>query len=261
MSLKILMIPFSILMILVLGIGFIKPDYTTMSEKKALYATKLAEQENVRMLMGNIDTLTHSLDSEKEAEDFLQYYIPKDTDQDRVIDMLNFLAAQSGVLTDVISITPVEEDAEALAAEQAALTPDPNAIDPLTGAPIVVLPPYTVKTRSFSADVTVKGKYENIKEFLGRVAHMNRLHKTREFSISTGENNNSETESSDVLTGKFRADFDYLVPRPVESATNVPVFSRGSFTLASLKTLSEWVTNRVPLLEKPSTGRTNPFQQ
>lgn len=259
MSLKILMIPFSILMILVLGIGFIKPDYAAIGEKKALYAAKLAEQENIRMLMGNTDTLTRTLEGEKEAEDFLQYYIPQDTDQDRVIDMLNFLAAQSGVLTDGITITPVEEDAEALAAEEAAALAvvDPNAV-PVDGA--VVLPPYKVKTRAFSADVTVKGKYENIKEFMGRVAHMNRLHKTRSFSITAGDTEGESEEASDILTGKFQADFDYLVPRPVESAVNIPVFTQGSFNLASLKTLSEWVTNRVPVLEKPTTGRPNPFQ-
>lgn len=247
MSLKILMIPFSILMILVLSIGFIKPDFSLMQEKKVIYATKLQQQQNAQMLLDNIGALTSSVESQKEAEKFLEDYVPKDLDQDRVIDMLNFLAGQSGVVADGIALEKAEKEEVV----------DESTLLDEAGVPIV--PPYAVKTGTYSAKVTVRGHYENIKEFFGRVAHMNRLHKTRDFSIKTSEKSD-ETADASILEGSFRADFDYLAPRPVESALNVPVFSRGTFDTNPLGVVSQWVTNTVPLLEKPGTGRANPFQ-
>ena len=246
MSLKILMIPFSILMILVLSIGFIKPDWSLMQEKRVMYAGKLQQQQNAQTLLDNIGALTGSVESQKEAEKFLEDYVPKDLDQDRVIDMLNFLAGQSGVVAEGIALEKKEKE---VAAEEPLLDE--------AGLPIV--PPYEVKTNAYSAEVTVKGHYDNIKEFFGRVAHMNRLHKTRDFSIGSLDTND-ETIDPSILKGSFRAEFDYLTPRPVESALNVPVFARGTFDTSPLAVVSTWVTNTVPLLEKPSTGRANPFQ-
>lgn len=247
MSLKILMIPFSILMILVLSIGFIKPDWSLVQEKRAVHATKLTQQQNAQMLLDNISALASSVESQKEAEKFLEHYVPKDMDQDRVIDMLNFLAGQSGVVADGITLEKVEKE-EAI---------DESLLVDEMGLPII--PPYAVKTSSYKAEIAVRGHYENIKEFFGRVAHMNRLHKTRAFAIGK-EESNEESSDPGILKGTFQAEFDYLTPRPVESALNVPVFARGTFDTNPLAAVSTWVTNTVPLLEKPGTGRANPFQ-
>jgi tyrosyl-tRNA synthetase len=55
------------------------------------------------------------------------------------------------------------------------------------GVPLVGTPSHVATPKTFSAEIIVKGRYENIKNFFQRVAHMNRTHRTRDFLIKTPE--------------------------------------------------------------------------
>ncbi len=249
MGLKLLVIPSSILIMLVAIIGFVKPDLTTLEEKKDLYEAKLDQSRNMSALLSNINSLTASLNSSDENERFVQNYFPKKIDQGRVIDMFNFLASQSGVVVSIMDLAEVEK--ESIPTEEVFV--DPAALVP----PVPVVSP-----KSFSVIVTVGGQYENIKDFFQRVAHMNRMHKTQNFSIATPEKDQSGEEKTDTgtLVGKFEANFDYFDVVKVENALSVPVFARERFDTTHLDVITNWVTSTVPPLEKPDTGRANPFR-
>ncbi len=249
MSLKLLIIPFSILMVLVIMIGFVKPDITTLQERKVFYATKLEQAQNMNTLLGNIDSLTTSLDSQHQQELFIQNYFPKTMDQGRVIDAFNFLAMQSGVAVSLMDLKGVKSDR---VAEEVAPV-DTNA--PVSG--------HTAKIRSFSAQVSVKGQYENIKDFFERVAHMNRMHRFWNFSIvaqDKKQTNGDESDETGILLGNFEAAFEYFDVQPGQNALYVPVFTRGTFDTESLDATKNWVTSKVPPLERSASGRPNPFQ-
>lgn len=249
MSLKLLVIPFSILMVLVIMIGFVKPDITTLQERKVFYATKLEQAQNMNTLLGNIDSLTSSLDGQRQQELFIQNYFPKAMDQGRVIDAFNFLAMQSGVAVSLMDLKEVKNDRTV----EEGVPADANA--PMSGHP--------AKIRSFSAQVSVKGQYENIKDFFERIAHMNRMHRLWNFSIVTQDKkqkNGDESNETEILLGSFEAAFEYFDVQPAQNALYVPVFTRGTFDMESLDATKNWVTNKVPPLERSASGRPNPFQ-
>lgn len=253
MRLKLLMVPFSILMVLIIMIAFVKPDISDLTEKKAIYATKLDQEKNMDTLLQHVDTLTSFLDGQHEKEQFLENYFPKAIDEGRVIDAFNYSASQSGVvvstmnlneiaMVDVPSNIPVDAGASEMPASVQALHP---------------------KVRSFSARVTVKGHYENIKDFFVQVAHMNRMHKTWNFSIATQDKKETDKPVADeqgILLGYFEAAFEYFDTQTAQNALYVPIFAKGSFDVEPLDATSRWVTNSVPPLEKPDSGRPNPFQ-
>ncbi len=56
MRLKILVIPFSILISLILVIGYIKPDITEIQEKKVVLEGKIAQTNNVSTLISHVES-------------------------------------------------------------------------------------------------------------------------------------------------------------------------------------------------------------
>jgi len=237
-------------MVLVIMIGFVKPDITTLQERKVFYATKLEQAQNMNTLLGNIDSLTSSLESQPEQELFIQNYFPKTMDQGRVIDAFNFLAMQSGVAVSLMDLKEVKN--ERVLEE---VVPVDASTPTSMGHP--------AKTRSFSAQVSVKGQYENIKDFFERVAHMNRMHKLWNFSIVTQDKkqtNGDESDETGILLGNFEAAFEYFDVQPAQNALYVPVFTRGTFDMESIDATKNWVTSKVPPLERSASGRPNPFR-
>jgi len=259
MRLKILVVPFSILVSLILVIGYIKPDITVLQDKRVLLETKKEQSTWIATLLGNVDTLTSSLNGQPESESLVKTYLPKTMDQDRTIDMFNYLASQSGVFVSDMNmkevvLESVREDAILTPAQAPLVTGVEGGVTPV--APVVSLKP---KVQAYMAEVEVKGSYEGIKGFFDRVSHMNRYHKILTFSIGT-EKDDSGEETAGVLTGSLQSRFDYFPLQPVESALNVPIFLRGTVDSSQVASLLSWVSYTVPPLMQSGTGRTNPFQ-
>ncbi|MFZ2300037.1 MAG: hypothetical protein WAW00_02805 [Candidatus Moraniibacteriota bacterium] len=260
MRLKILIVPFLVVMILVLGIGYIKPDLETIQLKKAEVVAKNALVANIDTVLANIGSLNKSLDEARDSEKFAYRYLPETLDQDRVIDAFNFLATQSGL---VITEMDLKQPPAAIR-EEALLTPAESTFvtgaNAAPGSAPTIVPVVTAKT--FILTGSVRGSYENIKAFFDRLAHIERFQKVRLFSIGIDAQSVSPegvVNTSD-LKGTFAADFGYLPTKPVISALDIPIFSRSNFDLSGLNTLTSRITDAVPVLEKGQTGKPNPFQ-
>lgn len=250
MSLKILVVPFSILFSLIVVIGFIKPDMSVLQEKKNVLATKTTQLRDMAMLLENISTLSVSLDGQLDSESMLGAYIPKTLDQERVIDMFNYLAAQTGVTVSVMAMQDVM-----LKVEEEPIV-DPAAI---MSDSVVVVPPAKPQTKAFSASVKATGDYARVKDFFHRLAHMNRFHKIQSFSLGVTPVDQGDGDANS-LTGTFVSQFDYFPMSKVDTAVNTPVFLKGSFDTAEFDALLAWTSYQVSPLKQPATGRANPFQ-
>lgn len=262
MHLKILIVPSSILIALILLIGFVKPDLDTMQEKKVVLETKLTQSRNMTTLLSNITALVQSLDTQKESENFIASYLPKTMDEERVVDMFNFLAAQAGILMVTVNFKELEDMGPKVDEVQQVVAGTPL----VSGGADTVAPAVDasskIRVKGFSADVAVKGNYENIRDFFDRAAHMNRFHKIQGFTLSLPRETGgaSSPDPAGTLSGTFQADFNYFPLQKVGNALNVPVFSRAEFDTTRLNTTLSWVTSSVPALERPTSGRPNPFQ-
>lgn len=248
MSLKILVVPFSILLSLIIMIGFIKPDIEVVQEKKNLLTAKTTQSKDMGVLLDNISKLTTSLDEQSESVDLLDIYIPQAMDQERAIDMLNYLASQSGVSVSTVEMRDVKIE-----------LPE-EVITDQTGEEVMPAGPSKSQAKAFSASVKVTGEYASMKDFFHRLAHMNRFHKIQRFSLGVMPDNEKEGVDIDALVGTFDAQFDYFPAYHLETAVNVPVFLRGAFDTTELTSLHEWISYPVSPLREPATGRPNPFQ-
>lgn len=261
MRLKILIVPFFIIMILFLGIGYIKPDIDAVVMKSEQIKATEDQAAKMETVLSNISALNASLDTQSEAEEFMYRYLPSTLSQEQAIDSFNFLANQSGV--SIVSIGLKQEP------EVAQIEP---LIDPATSifvaggsglvsadAPVVAP---SVVVKKFTLSGSVIGSYENIKLFFDRLAHTERFHAVRLFSLSTTpeQGASAEAKSSGNLTGVFEAEYGYLPPKPVASAWILPVFWQSKLDLTKVGGLISATTSTVPSLEKGESGKPNPFQ-
>ena len=258
MRLKVLIVPFFIVMILILSIGYIKPDFDTIQIKKAEKASKELKVTNIDTVTNNISSLNSALDTQLETEKFAYQYLPEVLDQEQVIDAFNFLANQSGL---AITKMDLDRPIEVLAPEPVIAAPAPSILSPAGSAveevPIVPAAPAVAKV--FILKGSVAGQYENIKTFFNQVSHIERFQKIRLFSIEAEETNAADDTTGNLI-GTFEAEFGYVPPKPLASALGMPIFLQSKFDVSNVDTLLTQLTSSIPALEKGETGRPNPFQ-
>ena len=261
MRLKMLFFPFFVVVILILGIGYIKPDFDTVMEKNAEISDKQSKVADMDGIVANIKSLNNVLDTEQKTEQFIYRYLPKTLSQEQVIDAFNFLAPRSGLAISKMEFKPlpVTKDAEAPLIAPAAKSfvaggrtlADSNVPD--------AAPPIMVKTFVFKG--TVIGSYANIKTFFDQMAQIERFQQVRFFSIENLEKAEAgKVAVTDRLTGTFEAEYGYLPPRPIVSALENPIFSQSKFNFSDINTLLSKITSPMSILEKGETGKPNPFQ-
>ncbi len=276
MKLKLLIVPFFVIMSLVIGIGMIKPDYDSWVVKKKELAQKRAEVDRLEGLRANIDSLTSNLDQNKDLESFMLRFYPLTLDQERVIDAFNFIATQSGLTISTMDIKELvnekQEDAlvpgggilapmgESAIAEDGADGTRPPTIE---GAmPTIAYVP--AEPNSFTAQVKVKGSYENIKSFFARLYKLDRMHELRNITVSEAKKEtNAEGEEvapSGILEASFEAKFSYMMDKDNTTAMGAPVFGKSSFDIEKATASREWASTAVAELNVDNAGRANPFQ-
>lgn len=263
MRLKVLIVPFFIILILILSIGYIKPDIDTAVIKDSQIKTLREQSAKMETVLRNINSLNAALDTQPDAEKFIYRYLPRTLSEEQSIDTFNFLANQSGV--SIVSIG-LKQEAEKVVVEEPLLDPATNIFVAggggleLMSAPVVA--PSTV-VKKFTLSGSVVGSYENIKLFFGRLERTERFHTVRLFSLATVPEetaSSAEVQSAGNLTGVFEAEYGYLPPKSVASAWTLPIFWQSKFDLTKVSNMVSNVTSVVPSLEKGESGKPNPFQ-
>lgn len=267
MRLKILIVPFFIISILVLSVGYIKPDLDTLKEKKTQIAAKEAELAQSETLRNNIQALNAALDTQPETENFLYRYLPSALNQEQVIDTFNFLAVQAGLAITGMELIRSTETARApepiLDPTASTLVAGGDTFQGQQGLPLAA-PPVLLQT--FTLRGSVAGSYENIKAFFERLTRIERFQSVRLFVIDAERRvpSASEGESagdiSGMLRGTFETSYGYLPSQPVASALGIPAFTRSTFDLNGVSRLVETLNTPIPTLEKSPTGKANPFE-
>ncbi|MDP3957261.1 MAG: hypothetical protein Q8Q10_02050, partial [bacterium] len=245
MRLKILIPPLFIVSILILAIGYIKPDFEVMQMKKADIRAKEADVEKMDTIVANIDALNSSLDTRQEFEKLAYRYLPNTQSQEQVIDAFNFLATQSGVVIVKMDLKPSPSQKA---------SPGEGSGEVTDASQAAVLP--VAKTFTFTGSVI--GSYENIKIFFDRLAHAERFQRVSFFSIENAEITQSpagkeQPLDTNRLIGTFEAEFGYLPPEPIASALNMPIARNSEFDFSNANRLLEQMTSPIPTLEKGQT--------
>lgn len=262
MRLKVLIVPFFIALVLILGIGYIKPDLDVIQTKKAEIATKEALAANVDAVVTNVETLNTSLDMQQESEKFIYRYLPETLNQDQVIDAFNFLTTQFGL---AIVEMELKQPPQAVAEEPITLPSGALVLAGSAEGDAVAPQPAPVAARTFILTGSVTGSYENIKAFFDALSRIDRFHTVRFFSIAAETVKQSAATSGGAsqtsrLIGTFEAEFGYVPPKPVMQALTLPVFQHSTFDFSAVSRLLDRTTTSIPPLMKGETGKPNPFQ-
>lgn len=253
-----------IVALIFVALNFIRPTILSILDKRTAKEAKMAELRTVEATRASIGALAESraaLLAEDRGRMAIEY-LPLASDQDRVLDVLNYLSVQAGASITGVSFTesPAQQQPQQIQPPM-----DQASLDLLASGIVPPMPPQAPLPRSFTVTVSITGTYESLKSFMEKVTNANRLHKVSSFSITekteeaSADDPAAPVTPSGFLEGIFEADFAYLPEESYENAYLHPVFASGAFDTAALDRLSTMKSD-VPMLVEPSTsGRSNPF--
>jgi len=258
MKLKILFFPLALILCVVVFIWYIKPEFGNIKNNGANLKNKEKELADMIKKEKNISDLIANLDSQPEKEKLVLSYLPPYERQERIIDLLNFLANESLLAVSNININAQKGSLAKAASGNSGGGGEPGAASDINMPPVSDTP----------ASVSVVGSYENIKNYLGRIFTFGQMNNIESVLISKvpAEKAMGESESSsDGETGILKADigikFNYATSVASVSGFNSPVFSLSEFDFNVTDDLNKAIEGGkiVPGIIIDAKGRTNPF--
>lgn len=263
MSLKKLSFPIFMVVTIFLGVFWVRPVVMSVLGKRDELAARNADLRAIGMTEQNLDSLFASRESllGTDAGRAVYEYLPKSVSQERVVDIFNYYAMQSGAVINKITF----EDDSKVAADLANSGLVTEGMQPdSSGTTAELVPPTPPTPNSFTLRADIQGSYESIGSFLREVSHPGRSHELVSFSIEKKvtvgvDANGQPAPDSGILSGSFSAKFFYLPEKQYPRGYLLPVFNGSAFNLGSV---SELIAKEksVPALSEPgNTGRVNPF--
>lgn len=259
MKLKILILPTFIIIELILVISYIKPNIDLITTKQSEITLQKDALSRVDSVAAHIDALSQSLKGRSDTVAFVERYYPKTLDEERVVDMFNYLAQKSGLFVTALNITKNEQVITVV-----------ESVAPPEGSSDTSLMPEAPPEppESYEVEISVLGAYQNIKDFFRRTYQADRLHTVKEFSITHQEDNqpavaagdSPEAEQTGFLVGSMTVDFPYIKEKQVVNALNIPLFQSPDFDFKAADSLIMFATTPLPPLETGGTGKANPFE-
>lgn len=269
MKIKLLMVPSIIVLAIVLGVWLIYPTYSNGSTGVKDHRDQLqAEKLKLDSILGksvNSNSLSSQLEALQADRDVLYTFVPVDMKESEIIDNLNKMASDSGLLIYGLSISQPKLE---VAPVEAPMTMGSTSLDASssTGAEVsvVILP----KVKNFVSDMQVSGSYEQIKTFLEKVdvfaryVSVNNVFLKKGLSTTSVSSTDSTTDTAslDVLTANLKLTFDILEKAKL-SDNNVtdPVFSTSSLDTKIISQIKNQYSNAALKLDIGQVGKPNPF--
>lgn len=239
-----------------LGVNFIRPSVLAVIDQKEKKVAMLAELSAVEKTAMNIGSLSSSRKSLLDSDDgkLIMLYLPERSDQDRIVDILNYFGVKSGVSIGNISFSEAKSGSVA------------NKTVPLIdGEDAIQGPPPIPTPLAFSVSVVAAGSYDSLKSFVEEISTMNRLQEISTFSLEnrkiiTPDGEQSNVTGDDMLTVTIDLSLPYLPMSSYPGAHLLPVFDLEQINIATLK---EAISDRkiVQPLSEPTLPdyRSNPF--
>jgi Tfp pilus assembly protein PilO len=256
MNLKTLFFPLSVVICLAVAVWYIQPEISTVLQLRDEAAASQAKLDEVVQKVRNVGSLNQDLDAHADQEKMVLRYLPNAQDDERVVDTLNFLASQAGVSLGDVKL----EKGAAPVADQSAETAGSASADVLFSqgqgdGSVPVAPKPSLKT--VDATVKLQGGYENIKDFITKLYHVDRFQDVGSVKISQEKAGENENSSGNVLTAEMKVTFSYF-PKGRVSADGT-VFSQSNMNFSTADKLRQLISAAVPQLEVGSAGKSNPF--
>jgi Tfp pilus assembly protein PilO len=254
MKLKILLVPVLIVLIIIMAIWVVFPSLQDLNNKKVDLEKATFKLSDIQNKNDKADILSQSLNSNTDKLNTVLTYIPNQEKEEEIISNLNSLASSSGLSVFSMTVAPVEKTEEIVAVDASA-----------TGAPVDgtgVMPVEAAKPviSNFKVNLGVAGSYENIKNFLGKVASLRRFNIVAGLKISKNTTVKSEEQaSSNNLQANVSFNFNYIVKNNSVMNIDDSVFSGSGFDMSVVDNIQSKMNTIVNGLTVGAIGMTNPF--
>jgi Tfp pilus assembly protein PilO len=260
MKVKTLLAPLLIVSIIFVIIWLVYPAYTNgvdgFKEQRAKLAKEQTKLAGISEKSINIDNLRSQLQSDSENRGAIFSYIPEDAKEEEIINSLNSLATDAGVLPINISV----EKSKAVVAEVATMEGTTGTTAPTTDVsgmaidPSLPVIPKAVPMET-DAKYSVVGSYEQIKTLLGKLYRLGRVNGINSLII---EKAGKDKETGNALQAEFVLNFDYL-KKPIVIDMENPIFSMSSFDMKVASEIRNKNNVGVSVPNIDQIGRSNPF--
>lgn len=271
MKIKIFFFPVAILVMLVTIIWFAWPLWREVQAKQDAVTQKQDQLSAVEMRKKFVDEKYGELARSGTAGDFLFRYIPRDPDEEYVINAVNKAAVDSGVGLAMVEVRRLD-GAVTKGFYRDGTTPVSVAIPAGTSAPVI---PEVVRQplKEYVAEVTVLGSYDNTKKFLDAMYRIDRLHGVTKASlrkyekpiggqdivVAAGPDGNVpvDTAAMDLILTSLSMSFAYVPDVVIPQGAAGDVFAR-PLDMAFVQSMQARYT-AAPTLDLSGAGQANPF--
>jgi Tfp pilus assembly protein PilO len=259
MSIKRILFPLFIFVIAFLVVNYIRPSVLSVLDQRSAKEVKLAELSAAEKTAANIWALSDARTAFLNSGDggAILSYLPIKPDHDRIVDVLNYLALQSGAVIGNISF---ENNAT-----PSVLVPQQEIIG--ADGSVVQTPPQAPVPSAIFVSVGMNGTYDGLKSFMEKVSSMDRLRKIVSFSLSKEKQvaalgaDGQVSPDDGILSAELGIELLYLPEVSYPNAHLLPIFATGSFDVDSVQRAMESDESVPPLPEPPlPERRADPFK-
>jgi hypothetical protein len=260
-----LIISFCVLMIYILpDIQKIGPINNEIKENE-----QKLEEINEREMA--VKAFNVKMDENKDNELFIKNYLPSIRSEERIINAFNYIAADTGVIFEDITMknyVPVEEnisqDNSTAATISNATAGTKMSSSGETSGQIQAGTQSTEKMSNIEASIKVIGDYSKIKMFLDKVEHMPMMNSIRILDITKAAESpylrsHKTSVTSTNLFADIKIDFNYIKSYQFDHSN--PNFNVLDLDVDTIDATKEYVSENIPALEdsKDGKGEENPF--
>lgn len=254
MRLKILFVPFILVLAVILAIWFIWPAFGDLKMQMKDLQAKQESLNNVVAKKNNMQILKNALNQNPDKESFVLSYLPSQKNEEKIINSINFLATsyQLGLIN--VNISKPKTTTTPNVTVQSLLN---NTADAPTGT---VLNPKEVQ--NMVANMSVSGSYEQITKFVDSVNKIEFFNKIDSIEISTqsaAAANPQQKTDSKTLNCDLTVEFGYLMPLSAGTDYAAPIFSQVSFDFNKVNGIIQSISEKAPVLDDGTKGESNPF--
>ncbi|EKE10765.1 MAG: hypothetical protein ACD_15C00204G0017 [uncultured bacterium] len=241
MKLKILVFPLIVVILLYLIIWVIVPKYSgeggILDTKDKLFRTN-EKLKGVMMKEENAASLVQDLNNNSEEQNILLRYLPEKKQDEDVMASINSIAAGSGTMIEGVRMEELDTVDDSQIMYDKYGNELPKIQDPI---------------KNFLVEISLKGGYSNIRQFIFSLASINRLNEMVGLGI---ESNASEPG---ILNAKLRVRFSYFEKAKEIVEVRDDFFEKGKFDMSVADDIRKNATLGIPTIDVGAVGRENLF--
>jgi hypothetical protein len=237
MKLKVLLVPFFLVLAVGLVVWLVMPKYYDDKLKRQELKMETEKLNSAVEKVEKVNTLMADLGANADKQAILFSFLPETQKEEEVINDLNIIASSESVAIKNLTVAKAQASAPAVSETKT-----------------------DIKTPGFDLEFTVVGPYDKIKNVVDRLSKIKRFNKISSLTIAktTSKNEKGEEVAGSNLQAKIVLTFNYSKKADAVSISS-DIFSQNKFDMSVIAKINSLRTTDTAKISSVSGGRENPF--